>query len=198
MSLKLNSFENSGGNSPMPGVYINEVSVKSITIVDNPFPDSGYPKPDLAIEVEFDIGKDFFPKDIIAGNFKRDTVSGEVTGFGSAFKVADFFTKTLDNKELELNEDNTIPQEWLKKTIGTKVLRLTYAYALGDEGKSKYKHWNRYGDISKSSDILFKGFTSALEKGYIKDFYTPIPETPSNMKNMFPEESGSENKPLLI
>jgi hypothetical protein len=168
-------------------IFVNEAKILSITVEEDPFPDSKYPAPDLAIRVKFDVGASFEPEDLIVGNFKKDEVTGEVLGWGSAFKVGDFFLKALDLKDIALTDDNKIPEEYMKDAIGKSVLRLTYAYSKNIEGKNKYKPWNKFGDVSKSPEILIKGFNAQVEKGYIKDFIGGEVDT-KDLPNMFPED----------
>ena len=168
-------------------IFVNEAKILSIETLDNPFPSSPYPAPDLAIKVKFDVGASFEPEDIIVGNFKKDDVSGEVLGWGSAFKVGDFFLKALGLTDVELTEDNTIPEEYLTQAVGKTVLRLTYAYSKNMEGKNKYKSWNKFGSTEKSPEILIKGFNAQVEKGYVKDFIGGEVEA-KDLPNMFPED----------
>lgn len=184
MSLTMSNNQSLANES---NIFVNEAKITSIEVIDNPFPASQYPAPDLAIKVKFDVGASFEPEDIIVGNFKKDEVSGEVIGWGSAFKVGDFFLKALDITDIQLTEDNQIPEEYLKDAVGKSVLRLTYAYAKNLEGKNKYKAWNKFGNPSKSPEILIKGFNAQLEKGYIKDFIGHQPDT-TGLPNMFPED----------
>lgn len=176
-------------NNVKDGIFINEATILTIETVENPFPDSQYPAPDLAIRVKFDVGASFEPEDLVVGNFKKDDVSGEILGFGSAFKVADFFLKAFGEEDLSLTEDNKIPDEWLTKAIGKKVHRLTYCWKIPLDGKLKYKNWTRYGDIAKSSNILKKGFDTAVIKGYTKDYVCPAKEeaVAETLPDMFPE-----------
>lgn len=184
MSLTMSNNQSLANES---NIFVNEAKILSIETVDNPFPDSQYPAPDLAIKVKFDVGASFEPEDLIVGNFKKDDVSGEVMGWGSAFKVGDFFLKALDIKDVELTEDNQIPEQYLKDAVGKTVLRLTYAYSKNIEGKNKYKPWNKFGDPEKSPEILIKGFNAQVEKGYIKDFIGPEVKM-GDLPNMFPED----------
>lgn len=174
-------------NSHQSDIFVNEAKVLSVEIVENPYPTSPYPAPDLAIKVKFDVGASFEPEDIITGNFKKDSVSGEVIGWGSAFKIGDFFLKALGITDISLTGDNQIPAEYLKDVIGKSVLRLTYAYTTSMEGKNRFKPWNKFGSIDKSPDILVKGFHTQVEKGYIKDYIGSVVET-KNLPNVFPED----------
>ena len=182
------TISNSKGTTTKDGIFINESTILAVEVVENPFPNSQYPAPDLAIKVKFDVGASFEPEDIIAGNFKKDEVDGTIKGLGSAFKVADFFLKAMDADDLELTEDNKIPEEWLTNVIGKKVLRLTYCYRINMDNTMKYKNWTRYGDANKSPDILKKGFVNAVDRGYIKDYQNPSEKEEENLPNMFPEE----------
>ena len=169
-------------------LFVNNAKILSVEAVNNPFPSSPYEPPDLAIKITFDVGASFQPEDIITGNFKKDKVSGEVIGWGSAFKVGDFFLKALGMTDLSLTDDNKIPEEYLTKAIGKSVLRLTYAYTKSLEGKNKFKSWNKYGDPSKPTEILIKGFHAQVEKGYVKDFLGHEEKT-QDLPDVFPEDS---------
>ena len=186
MSLTMSNNQSLANES---NIFVNEAKILSIETVADPFPSSQYPAPDLAIKVKFDVGASFEPEDIIVGNFKKDSVSGEVVGWGSAFKVGDFFLKALGMTDVTLNPDNTIPKQWLKDAVGKTVLRLTYAYSTSMAGKNKYKPWNKFGDPSKSPEVLIKGFNAQVEKGYIKDFLgSEKPLDLENLPNMFPDD----------
>lgn len=187
MSLTMSTTQSLSNES---NIFVNEAKILSIETVEDPFPSSQYPAPDLSIRIKFDVGASFEPEDLIVGNFKKDEVSGEVIGWGSAFKVGDFFLKALGLKDISLTEDNKIPTEYFENAIGKTVLRLTYAYAKNIEGKNKYKPWTRFGNPEKSPEILTKGFNAQVEKGYIKDFLGSE-TTPENLPNMFPEDDST-------
>ncbi len=187
MSLTMSTNQSLTNES---NIFVNEAKILSLELVDNPFPDSQYPAPDLAIRVKFDIGASFEPEDLIVGNFKKDDVSGEVLGWGSAFKVGDFFLKALSLSDISLTDDNKIPEEYFAQVVGKTVLRLTYAYSKNMEGKNKYKPWNKFGDPSKSPEILIKGFNAQVEKGYVKDFIQPDTDTdPAVLPDMFKNDN---------
>lgn len=164
------------------GIFISKAKITKATITDG----SEYTtwKPDIAVKITFDVGASFEPVDTIAGSFKKD-ISGEVIDWGSAFKVADFFKIALGNPDLELTEDNSIPEEWLSQIIGTEIYRLTYVYGFNaDTNKGKYKPWDLY---NKNPEKLIEAFHKSVAKGYPKDYNPEVLET-TNV-NMFTDEN---------
>ena len=76
-----------------PGVYINEVTVADVQDISGttlPFLERPV---DIGIRLYLDIGREFQPELIIAGNFKRDPATNEVIGWGGAFVVQEALSR---------------------------------------------------------------------------------------------------------
>ena len=84
-------------NSFMPGVYIHQATIIGAEDMSGKPTYADLPESirDLAVEVEFDIGKEWTKKVIFKGNLKLvDPKNPKSIDWGGAFVVRDFFTKT--------------------------------------------------------------------------------------------------------
>src|ERR1700690_877 len=124
----------------LPGVYVNEVTIvkaedisgQTLPFLQNPF--------ELGLKLTLDIGRDFQPDMIIAGNMKRDPDTNEVTGWGSGFVVQEALTRF--GYSGPLTDENKIPPEVIESLVGQSFYRLSYVAGVRDNGKLRYYDWN--------------------------------------------------------
>lgn len=151
-----------------PGIYINEVTIADVADI------SGQQLPfltepvDIGIKLFLDIGRDFQPEMIVAGNLKRDPDTGEVIGWGSAFVLQDALSKLGFTGNLE--EGNRIPLDALEGLIGKKFLRLSYVSGLKPNDKPRYSDWSQIGTVEEGPDALAARFKRSLQKGYPRNY----------------------------
>lgn len=98
-------------------------------------------------------------------NFYRDAV-GNVTGWGSAFKISRLFEKL--NITGKLSREGVIPDSYLKELIGKEICVLFYRSGSRENGSSKFQAWDVV-DVDKES--LLSEFDFAQLRGYPKNFY---------------------------
>ncbi|MFZ4622375.1 MAG: hypothetical protein ACOYNS_17565 [Bacteroidota bacterium] len=149
------------------GVFVNEASIYAIEDVSGTTPHPLTNPVDIGVRLTLDIGRDFQPEMLIAGNFKKNEI-GEIIGWGSAFPVQEFFSK-LGYKGT-LNPDNTIPEEALEEVLEKKFLRLSYVSGSKNNGKAHYSDWNIVTSIDDGAESLAKRFHSSVAKGYPKNY----------------------------
>lgn len=168
-----------GNSSFMPGVYINEATVIGATDLCGKPTYAELPESirDLAIEVEFDIGKDWTKKVILKGNLKYDPKSPKIIAdWGSAFVIRDFFQKTgcfdrLTKEELKEKLQNfsgkEIPSDFLLKIRGKKVLLVDYVKGMTEDGKLRYGTWNI---VDTDEEKLKNAFKASVSRGYPSNY----------------------------
>lgn len=149
------------------GIFVNEATIFSIEDVSGTTPRPLTNPVDIGVRLVLEIGKDFQPELLIAGNFKRSE-SGEITGWGSAFPVQELFSK-LGFKG-NLNSDNSLTDEALEAMLGKKFLRLSYVSGTKNNGKVHYSDWNIIATPEEGAESLAKRFQSSLSKGYPKNY----------------------------
>ena len=163
-----------------PGIYISEATVVNVEDISGeqlPFLDQPV---DIGLKLHLDIGRDFQPEFIIAGNFKRDPATGEVTGWGGAFVVQDALARL--GYAGNLTDENTIPVDVPPALIGKKLYRLSYVAGRRDNGKLRYSGWNQIGTLDEGPEALAKRFKRSLTKGCPKNYQPdvlgePVPAT---------------------
>lgn len=136
------------------GVYASLVTIAKITDLSN-HPDLNRPKNlrndgteyQICIEVGYqrDDGQDWSTR--FYGDWKADPVTGKIKGWNAfANGVQDFFaTMYGDIEEVgnRLNDNYTIGENITKPLIGRKFYRISYISGLKDDGKGRYKDWNK-------------------------------------------------------
>ena len=161
-------------NSYGPGVYINEVTIaevqdmagQTLPFFDRPF--------DIGFKLMLDIGRDFQPELVIAGNFKRHPISDEVIGWGNAFVVQEALTRLGFKGDLDPN--NVIPAHIFSALIGKKFLRLSYVSGVKENGKFRYTDWNNIATVEEGAESLSHRFKRSLTKGYPRNYHPDLLE----------------------
>lgn len=168
-----------GSKSYGPGMFISQVTVLQAEDVSGqqaPFLQRPY---DIGIKLTLDIGKDFHPQLTIAGEFKRDPVSNEVIGWGSAFVVQEALARTGYTGNLD--PGNKLPATALSGLIGKRFLRLSYISGRKDDGRIRYSDWNHIASLDEGGDELAKRFRRSLAKGYPKNYHPELVEEASTL-----------------
>ena len=170
---------NQGNGSFMPGVFINEATVIGVDDLSGKPTYQDLPESirDLAIEVEFDIGKEWTKKVIFKGNLKYNSKSPKVIDdWGSAFVIRDFFQKTgcfykLDkseiNEKMQTFSEKEIPLDFLSKVKGRQIYLVDYVKGMTEDGKLRYGTWNIVDTDEEKLKIAFK---SSLARGYPNNY----------------------------
>jgi len=114
-----------------PGVYISEVSIVSAEDISGTTPPFLQEPVDIGLDLTLEVGRSFNPHLVIAGNFKRDEITGEVVGWGSAFPVQEALLRLGYTGSLA--PGNTIPEGVLEALAGKSFMRLSYVSGLKDD-----------------------------------------------------------------
>ncbi len=166
-------------NSFMPGVYIHQATIIGAEDISGKPTYADLPESirDLAVEVEFDIGKEWTKKVIFKGNLKLvDPKNPKSIDWGGAFIVRDFFTKTGCFNDLTKEEiaeklksfsHKDIPADFMVKIRNKQVFLLDYVKDVADNGKLKYGTWNI---VDTNEDRLKAQFKASLSRGYPSNY----------------------------
>lgn len=165
MTLSVKPFSN---HSFLKGVFISEVEiVDAEDISGEVLPHLQQPF-DIGVRLKLEIGRSFQPEFVIAGNFKRDELSGEVIGWGSAFVVQEALSRLGFKGDLE--PDNRIPEGVVPSLVGKRFLRLSYVSGLKENGKLRYNDWNMIATLEEGAESLLKRFERSLSRGYPRNY----------------------------
>ncbi len=161
-----------------PGIYVNEVTIAGAEDV------SGVTLPylqrpmDIGIKLVLDIGRDFQPELVIAGNFKRDLETGEVIGWGGAFVVQEALLRLGFTGSLE--SGNRMPASILAGLVGKRFLRLSYVSGRKENGQLRYSDWSHIATTEEGPEDLVRRFKWSLTKGYPRNYRPEVlNETPA-------------------
>lgn len=186
-----NPFKTSYG----PGILISQVKIIDVEDISGeqlPFLERPV---DIGIRLFLDIGRDFNPELIIAGNFDRDAHTDMVRGWGSAFPVQQALTKL--GYQGPLTKGNKIPANVLQSIIDKSFYRLSYVSGLKDSNKLRYSDFNIIGSIEEGPEVLAKRFQKSVLKGYPKNYHPellePKEEEPVTAEDFNTENYNSEN-----
>ena len=141
---------------------------------------------DMSISMTLDIGRDFNPSFYIGGNFKKDETSGQVLGWGTAYKIKLFFDAIgmpirLSNGKLL--QDQRLPQGAESQLIGKEFARLTYkSTKLKKTGDNMWKEWQETRPTSVDHAEFKDIFRNAVANNWIKDFLSPDNDVPFDNK----------------
>lgn len=175
MTLSINNPFNKGYFGK--GIYISKATVILAEDISNTKPEHMQRTVDLGIKLTLDIGKDFNPEMIIAGNFERDETTNEVIGFGSAWVVADALNKLGYSNNLD--NSNSIPKDSLDELIGKSFYKLAYVSGLKDDLSYKYSNWYVIGAIEDGAQHLYERFQKSYAKGYPSNYRPELTEAES-------------------
>ena len=158
------------------GIFINLVKIASAEDISGqqlPFLEQ---RIDIGIKLLLDIGRDFQPELIIAGNFDRNTITNDVQGWGSGFLIQDALYRL--GYSGNLTADNRVPQAALDALKGHQFYRLSYVSGTKDNGKPRYSDWNNIASVGDGPDSLAKRFQKSLLKGYPKNYRPELLDEP--------------------
>jgi len=182
MSLTLGDSKVGGGSKQIQkGVIVDTYKVHKIT---NQSGEEFFGKTfDLAIQIEIDIGKEFYPKMWLRGNLKSD--NGEIVGWGGAFPIDLLFSnlgvydilpddkKTALIQKLEIGE---IPSSLLAFCEGKEFQGLKYVDKLY-EGKPSYKYYKFTQKPEDDPKVLVDRFNKDVSNGYVVNFHPELLDT---------------------
>ena len=141
---------------------------------------------DMSISMTLDIGRDFNPRFYIGGNFKKDETSGEVLGWGTAYKIKLFFDAIgmpIRLSKGKLLQDQRLPQGAESQLIGKEFARLTYkSTKLKKTGDNMWKEWQETRPTSVDHAEFKDIFRNAVANNWIKDFLSPDNDVPFDNK----------------
>ncbi len=160
-----------------PGVFISQVSVVNVENISGQQPPYMERPIDLGLKLTLNIGRDFQPDLIIAGNFKRDAQSNDVIGWGSAFVVQDILSRLGYSGILQ--EGNVLPQEALDFLLHKSFYRLSYVSGVKDNGRLRYTDWNQVATLDEGAESLVNRFKKSLCKGYPKNYHPEFMDEPA-------------------
>ena len=141
---------------------------------------------DMSINMTLDIGRDFQPNFYIGGNFKKDETSGQVIGWGTAFKIKLFFDAIgmpIRLSKGKLLQDQRLPDDAASQLIGKEFARLTYkSTKLKKTGDNMWKEWQETRPTNVDHAEFKDKFRNAVSNNWIKDFLSPDDDVPFNNK----------------
>ena len=141
---------------------------------------------DMSINMTLDIGRDFQPNFYIGGNFKKDETSGQVIGWGTAFKIKLFFDAIgmpIRLSKGKLLQDQRLPDDAASQLIGKEFARLTYTCTkLKKTGDNMWKEWQETRPTNVDHAEFKDIFRNAVTNNWIKDFLSPDDDVPFNNK----------------
>ena len=183
MPLKVSSGKSEGYLGD--GVYVDDVEIIGINNLSGQTSQFQQYASDLCVEVSVKILKNDWTKTFnIAGNFSRDLSTKEVTDWGGAFKVRDFFLACRLKEMLEENlsklENGEISDEMKEAVVGKKIMILSYR-----NKKGKTSTWNQV-----NSERTPQAFKDYFMKEWIKSKKNPKGPWPSNYE---PDSTESNN-----
>ena len=141
---------------------------------------------DISINMTLDIGRDFQPSFYIGGNFKKDETSGQVVGWGTAFKIKLFFDAIgmpIRLSKGKLLQDQRLPDDAASQLIGKEFARLTYkSTKLKKTGDNMWKEWQETRPTNVDHAEFKDIFRNAVTNNWIKDFLSPDDDVPFDNK----------------
>ena len=132
------------------GVYINEATIVSVEDVSGTTPAFMSRAVDIGLKLTLEVGRDFQPQMLIAGNFRRDIKTSEVVAWGSACVVQDALLRFGYTGPLD--PGNKIPAKALQDLVGVSFLRLSYVSGTKQTGKARYSDWTTIGSITDGAE----------------------------------------------
>jgi len=178
-------------------IHENIATIKSIDIQYDVTKQWGSYNPtfDMYMTVMINKGMDFDEKLEIYGNIKRDLDVTDPKSWGSAFKIKRFFESVYNKKNLYMNEDWAIPDNWVEGAVGRQIKVCAYKTT---KTKQNGKHWWDFYNIvdpaSAPDGSLRNKVLKDVEDGWIKNYNSD--DTASQISNnVAPSETKSNSKP---
>tara|TARA_R100000750_G_C2323125_1_gene87083 strand:- start:341 stop:961 length:621 start_codon:yes stop_codon:yes gene_type:complete len=175
MALQLKSGNGSEGYLGN-GIYVDDAEVISVSDLSGKTTKFQQYASDLCVEVTVKLLKNDWEKTFnVAGNFARDVSTKEVTDWGGAFKVRDFFVNAGLKSELEEllseMEQGSIPPSLMSSVIGKAIRILSYR-----NKKGKTSTWNQVSTPLRKQEAFKEYFL----KEYNRSKQKPKGPWPSN------------------
>lgn len=155
-----------------PGIFVSEATVIAAKDESGQLQSFLNRTFDSAIRLTVDIGREFFPEILIAGDFKRNTDTNEIIGWGGAFVVQEALSRLGYTGDLV--EGNTIPPDVIESLVGKPFYRLSYISGVKDGGKLRYSDWNQIAALEEGAESLASRFKRSLTKGYPRNYHPDI------------------------
>jgi len=153
------------------GIIISEVTIANATNVSGePLPFGTKKVVDVGVELTLEVGRSFQPKLTVAGNFKRDPISNEITDWGSAFRILELMRILCPEFIEELKTSHTVPPDAVAAMRNKKLLRLTYVTGRKEDGRYRYADWTTVGSIEAGEANLKQKWERSVKNGYPKNF----------------------------
>tara|TARA_B100000902_G_scaffold81788_1_gene86416 strand:+ start:858 stop:1502 length:645 start_codon:yes stop_codon:yes gene_type:complete len=177
-----NSENNLGDN-----IWYNKGVIKSATDTSDQtvtFPSGDTKKFDIAILLEIAIEGLQYPKKItVSGDFAKDH-TGQITGWGGAFKVQKLLQAAVVKGELD---NYRLTQEQISSLINKEVAFINYKKKDG-----KFTTWNRIYPVNAPKEVLktdFKKDRARLDKGGWTNNYDSGDSLPNQINNGSTQEA---------
>jgi hypothetical protein len=171
MPLPFESKSSSSKNQD--GVYVQEVKIRSVKACygEKPWKGALY-SDDIGLQMELDVGRDFYPNFYVGGNWKKE--QGVSSGFGSSLKVKILLQNLgFNNIDNLFNEDCTLPDSVIQEMVNRSFLRLSYCKGYKDNGDISWKDWQETGSVESGEFQLKVKFHESVEGDYVKDYEKP-------------------------
>ena len=166
--------------------YVKVVTISNVTLKYKPEDTFLKFVPDLFMDVELNVKDGWTDKLTIFGSVKHDLPSSDPKSWHSAFKIRTFFEKALNKKDLKLQGDHTIPEEWLRDVIGRQIKVISYPTTkTKPNGKNYWNYHNMVGSISDDDNYLKNDLQKQIDNGWVK-FYQP-PDNESETTTSTPD-----------
>ena len=165
------TIKNSGGGSESymgNGIFVDDAEIVNLNNTSGQTSEFQKFSNDLSIEIKVRMHKNDWERTFnIGGNLTKDQTTGEVTNWGGAFKVRDFFLSTGQKEALESAlseiESGRIPREMINDAIGKNILVLSYR-----NKKDKTSTWNQVFSPERKKDSMKNYFLKEWEKSKTK------------------------------
>ena len=155
--------------------YEKTATVKSVKIdydVEKQW-GSWNPTFDMFLTVTYNDGQDWDNELEIYGMVKKGIDTSDQKSWGAAFKVKNFFESVFKEKNLHMNDDYTIPDNWCDKAIGKQFMVCSYKTTkMKKNGKN---FWDTYKIVARADSAqgtLKTKVMKDVEDGWIKNYFT--------------------------
>tara|TARA_R100001594_G_C4015669_1_gene258016 strand:- start:479 stop:1066 length:588 start_codon:yes stop_codon:yes gene_type:complete len=161
-------------------IFLNTVKIHECNIQYGVKLDWQKTADDISITLKLDVGRDFMPELYIGGQFKTDELSGEVSGWGTAYKVKLLFDAIgfpLRLSKGKTKEHQRLPEDAPNILNGKEFVRLSYkSTRLKQNGDNRINDWQQVAKIGDEKDLK-DAFHKAVSNNWVKDFLDPSQET---------------------
>ena len=183
-------------SKPKTNIGIDNATIISAEVVYNKAQKWQKQPDDVGVEMELDIGKSFNPTFYVGGFFKKDEVSGNILGWGTAFKVKILLDSIgLRGAKLDKTkpaEHQRFPENTAELIVGKTFARLSYKTTrTKDDGGNYWRDWQQVAPENHFEELR----TAFMEAATRVDPNTKQP-APNIKDYLFPEAEAT-NEPDL-